>query len=138
MTFDGWLRTPVCGLSAFTANTRANQLPTMVWTYSKLLEDTLSNQNVCVPAGTGPSGKVASFETSRRYVTASGTAVQSKWIDSHGWNVEYPRVGPRAGVPGAPGPAPVMTKLCAGDHALCPVVSAACTRQKKVPGVRPL
>src|SRR5438132_2000108 len=51
MMFDGRLRTPVCGLFALTANTRANQLPTIVWTYSKLFGERLSNQNVCVPEG---------------------------------------------------------------------------------------
>ena len=34
MTFDGRLRMPCCGLFALTANTRANQLPSIVWTYS--------------------------------------------------------------------------------------------------------
>src|SRR6266850_2270339 len=76
MTFDGRLRMPSVGLLALTANTRANQLPTMVWTYASLLVGMLSFQNVTVPAGTGPRGKFGSLDTSRRYVTASGTALQ--------------------------------------------------------------
>src|SRR6266850_4230958 len=76
MTFDGRLRMPSVGLSALTANTRANQLPTIVWTYASVFVGMLSFQNVIVPAGTGPSGKSGSFDTSRRYVTASGTALQ--------------------------------------------------------------
>src|SRR5262245_56591482 len=99
----------------------------------------LSFQNVTVPAGTVPSGKLELFETSRRYVTASGTADQSKWMNSHGWNVEYPRVGASTGVPGAPGPVPVTWKLRTADHALvCSAESTAFTRQKYVPATRPL
>lgn len=48
-------------------------------------------------------------------------------------------VGPRVGLPSAPGPAPVMLKLRAPDHVPCTNAPlTACTRQKYVPLARPL
>jgi hypothetical protein len=63
MTFDGRLRTPSVGLSALTANTRANQLPTMVWIYASLLVGMLSFQRSS--RGTGPTGS-SDHSTPRR------------------------------------------------------------------------
>jgi hypothetical protein len=50
----------------------------MVWTYPSLLVGMLSFQKVTTPLAGDPMGKFGSLDTSRRYVTASGTAVQSK------------------------------------------------------------
>src|SRR5262245_3857682 len=99
----------------------------------------LSNQKVSTPAGTGPSGKLASFEISSLYVIAPATAPQWKRMTSRGWKVEYACVGPRIGVGSVAGPAPVTTTLRAAENN--PDSNApftACTRQKYVPGGRPL
>src|SRR4051812_25353105 len=90
-------------------------------------------------AGGELTGNAVSFDASSTYFTAPGTEVQLIPNDSHGWKVLPPRGWLSVGVAGTPAPAPVTVKLRTADHGPCTTsLLTACTRQKYVPGARPL
>src|SRR4051812_7153234 len=85
------------------------------------------------------TGKAASFDASRTYLTAPGTALQLMPNDSHGWKLVPPLGRFSDGFAGNPALTPVTVKLRGADQA--PWTNApltAWTRQKYVPFARPL
>ena len=131
MTFEGRLRMPSCGLSALTAKTRANQLP---------------SNGVDVAVAVGRDVVVPERDDARRHVAQREVRVVRD-LEAVGHRIRDRRPVEVDGLPGVegrvppgrrqhrcarrPGPAPVTVKLRVVDHALgWPAPSTAWTRQK--------